>query len=75
MLRQKNSLVDNEKAPSFKVSGLIVLCVFGFLLFGLNPQTGADPMNLTAHLMMDTIGQAICNIVEPLLNFFGAVSL
>ncbi len=78
MSRQKtevNNLADNEKAASFKISGLIVLCVFGVLLFGLNPQTGANPMNSTAHLMMGTIGQAICNIAEPLLNFFGAVNL
>jgi hypothetical protein len=76
MSRQKtkvNSSVDNGKTPSFKVSGVIVLCVLGFMLFGFTPEASAGDISSTEILtiniltpiceVMDMIGQALPQII------------
>ena len=82
MSRQKtkvNSLVK-EKSPSFKVSGVIVLCVVGLVLFGFTPAASAGDISSTDQLMINVLrpifevmyvgSQAIHHILGPLSNLF-----
>ncbi|MBW8015558.1 MAG: hypothetical protein FVQ82_05165 [Planctomycetes bacterium] len=71
MSRQKNkvsNLADQQKPPSFKLSGLIILCVLGFLLFGFNPQASTGSTSCDAPPKTDTIGKAIQHITSAITS-------
>jgi hypothetical protein len=84
MSRQKtkvNSSLDNGKTPSFKVSGVIVLCVVGFMLFGFTSVASAGDISGTDAVIFNTlifvfsdlpsaVGETIQFIISPLAWLF-----
>jgi len=66
-----------QNPPSFKISGLMVLCVFGFLLFGFTPQANAGDISSTDMLMINIL-RPICEVMyigsQAIQHITGALS-
>jgi len=80
MSRQKTKLekkLNEQNPPSFKISGLIVMCVFGFLLFGFTPEANAGDISSTDMLMINIL-RPICEVMyigsQAIQHITGALS-